>query len=60
MRKNNFPDPMLILIMRIDVGHINIQPTPNFNWKISVGLINSFLRKLMWVIFLFVRLISYN
>lgn len=51
---------MLILIMRIDVGHINIQPTPNFNWKISVGLINSFLRKLMWVIFLFVRLISYN
>jgi hypothetical protein len=36
-----------------NLGHINFEPILNFYWKISMGPINCFLRKLMSVIVLF-------
>ena len=30
MGQNNLPEPPLNLIIRINVGHIKYQPTPNF------------------------------
>ena len=38
--------------MRIKTGHINFQPTLNFEKKISVDNNNCFSRKYMWVIYM--------
>lgn len=46
---NNFLKPTLILMMAIDVDHINIQPTPNLWFEVGVGHTNCSPRKLMWV-----------
>ena len=36
-------------IMRNNVGHANIQPTPDLYFKLSAGHINCLCRKLMWI-----------
>ena len=57
---NNPLEITLILILRISVGHVNVQPMPNLQFRRRVGHIKFFPRKLMWVIILFMPLLSLN
>ena len=57
---SKFLEPMMILKIKINEGHIIIQRMLNFSWKISVGHVNCYSKDLMGCLVSFVQHLSNN